>query len=207
MTTNPSLMKQAGVTKYKEYSLEILSEVKEKPLSFEVFADDLPEMARQANEIKTWGENVYVKIPITNSKGESTLPLVKDLAHSGVKLNVTAIFTLQQTVETIKTLEGGAPSIVSIFAGRIADTGRNPNPQMMASVEFAEATDKNIEILWASCRELYNIVEADITGCHIITCPPGIIKKLPLINKSLEEYSLETVNDFKRDAENAGFSL
>jgi len=207
LTTNPTLMKQSGITDYKAFCLDILKEIKEKPISFEVFADDFENMARQANEIKSWGENVYVKIPITNSKGQSCIPLIKDLAHSGIKLNVTALLTLQQITETVKAVEGGAPSIVSVFAGRIADTGRNPVPVMSAAVEICKSADPNIELLWASSRELYNVVEADQIGCHIITCTESIIKKMKNINKDLTQLSLETVQMFKNDAEAAGFQL
>jgi transaldolase len=164
-------------------------------------------MKRQAMEIKTWGQNVYVKIPITNSEGQSTIPLIHELAQSGVKLNVTAILTMPQTIETIMALKGGAPSIVSIFAGRIADTGRDPMPMMQAASELCRATDKNIELLWASSREAFNIVQAELSGCHIITAPPDLIKKMSMFNKDLAQLSLETVRMFKTDSEAAGFTL
>jgi transaldolase len=205
-TTNPSLMKKSGVKDYKSFCQEILKLV-DKPISFEVFADDFKEMKRQAMEIKSWGKNVYVKIPVTNSEGNSTLPLVADLAKSGVKLNVTAIMTLPQVWETCQALKGGAPSIVSVFAGRIADTGRDPMPLMEASLHLCQSTDKNIELLWASSREAFNVVQADMIGCHIITCTHEIIKKMGMFNKDLDQLSLETVRMFKTDAESAGFSL
>jgi transaldolase len=207
LTTNPSLMKKAGITDYKSFCKEILSEIKNKPLSFEVFADDLKEMKRQALEIKTWGENVYVKIPITNSKGESCIPLVKELSSSGVRLNVTALLTMQQVTQTVNALQNGAPSIVSVFAGRIADTGRDPMPLMIAASYLARSVDKNIELLWASSRELLNIVQAEQAGCHIITATPDIIAKLKMLNKDLAELSLDTVKQFKKDADSAGYQL
>lgn len=207
LTTNPSLMKKSGVRDYKAFCLDILSHIKTHPISFEVFADDFKEMHRQALEIKSWGSNVYVKIPITNSLGKSSIELIKTLSHQGVKLNVTALFTFEQVTETVRALTGGAPSIVSVFAGRVADTGRDPMPLMKASVELCKAADKNIELLWASSRELFNVVQADIAGCHIITCTADIIKKMSLLNKDLTDLSLETVQTFKADAESAGFQL
>ncbi len=207
LTTNPSLMKKAGISDYKTFCLDILTQIKDKPLSFEVFTDSIAEMHRQAMEIKTWGENVYVKIPIMNSEGQSTIELVRELAHKGVKLNVTAIFTMEQTVETVLALKGGAPSIVSIFSGRIADSGRDPMPMMIAASELCRSIDKNIELLWASTREVYNIIQAEQAGCHIITVPPDIIKKMSGINKEPFQLSLETVKAFKADAEAAGFKL
>jgi transaldolase len=207
LTTNPSLMKKSGVRDYKAFCLDILSHIKTHPISFEVFADDFKEMHRQALEIKSWGSNVYVKIPITNSLGKSSIELIKTLSHQGVKLNVTALFTFEQVTETVRALTGGAPSIVSVFAGRVADTGRDPMPLMKASVELCKAADKNIELLWASSRELFNVVQADIAGCHIITCTTDIIKKMSLLNKDLTDLSLETVQTFKADAESAGFQL
>ncbi len=207
LTTNPSLMKKAGVNDYKSFCLDILTHIKEKPLSFEVFTDSISDMAQQAQQIKTWGQNVYVKIPIMNSEGQSTIDLIRDLSRQGVKLNVTAIFTMEQIVETVMALKGGAPSIVSVFSGRIADSGRDPMPTMIAASELCRTVDKNIELLWASTREVYNIVQAEQAGCHIITVPPDIIKKMSGFNKSLHQLSLETVQAFKTDAESAGFKL
>jgi transaldolase len=207
ITTNPSLMKKAGVSDYKSYCLDILSHIKDKPLSFEVFTDDINDMKRQALEINNWGKNVYVKIPIMNSEGKSTINLVKELAHQNVKLNVTAIFTMTQIMETVQAVKGGAPSIVSVFAGRIADTGRDPMPTMIAASMLCKETDPNIELLWASTREVYNIVQADQAGCHIITVPPDIIKKMNGFNKELFQMSLDTVRMFKSDSEAAGFKL
>lgn len=207
VTTNPTLMKQAGVTDYKSFCLKVLDRVKEKPLSFEVFSDEFPEMERQAMEIKSWADNVYVKIPVTNSKGESSAELVNKLAQQGVKCNVTAIFTLEQTRIIAEALKGGAPSIISIFAGRIADSGIDPMPLMKDAVKLCAEMDKNIEVLWASTREVYNIVQAEEAGCQIITVPPSIIKKMATFGKDSQQFSLETVLMFKKDAEAAGFSL
>ena len=169
LTTNPSLLKKAGVTDYPKFAKEVLSQIKEKPISFEVFADDFSEMKRQAAEIASWGKNVYVKIPITNSEGKSAIPLIRELAQNKVSLNVTALLTTEQVMETAKALKGGAPSIASVFAGRIADTGRNPMPLMQKSLEICREADRNIELLWASCREVYNVYQADEVGCDIMT--------------------------------------
>ncbi len=207
ITTNPSLMRKAGVTDYRGYCKEILTHVTEKPISFEVFADDIAEMKRQALEIKTWGKNVYVKIPITNSKGESTLGLVKELTQAGVKLNVTALFTIEQVKGTCDAVRGGAPTIVSVFAGRLADTGRDPMPLMRASRDLCAAAGKDVELLWASTREVYNIVQAEEAGCQIITAPADIIKKMSGFGKTALEMSLDTVKTFKADSEAAGFQL
>ncbi len=207
LTTNPSLMKKSGITDYVTFCKDILKDIKTKPISFEVFADHFTEMKRQALEIASWGNNVYVKIPITNSEGESSLPLIKELSLSGVKLNVTAVLTLEQSWGACQSLKGGAPSILSIFAGRIADTGRDPVPLMQAAVELCRATDSNIELLWASSREALNIVQADQMGCHIITATTDLIKKISMFNKDLTELSLDTVRMFKTDAESAGYSL
>jgi transaldolase len=200
-------MRKAGVTDYRGYCKEILTHVTEKPISFEVFADDLPEMKRQALEIKTWGKNVYVKIPITNSLGVSTLPLVRELSLAGVKLNITALFTLDQVKGTCDAVKGGSPAVVSIFAGRLADTGRDPMPLMRASRELCVAAGKDVELLWASTREVYNIVQAEEAGCHIITAPADIIKKMSGFGKTPIEMSLDTVKTFKADSEAAGFKL
>ena len=206
-TTNPSLMKKSGVKDYQAFCLEILKQITAQPISFEVFADDFKEMHRQALLIKEWGNNVYVKIPITNSKGESSLELIKTLSHQGVKLNVTALFTWDQVKRTVEALSGGAPSIVSVFAGRIADTGRDPMPLMEKSAQLCRKTDPKIELLWASSREFFNLVQAEMAGCHIITCTTDIINKLSMLNKDLQKLSLETVQAFKTDSELAGFKL
>jgi len=209
-TTNPSLMRKAGVKDYEAFCKEILTQIKGKPISFEVFADEFGEMKRQAMKIAGWdtgAKNVYVKIPIVNSKGESSIPLIRELSHQGVQLNVTALYTFQQVLETAQAVKGGARSIVSVFAGRISDTGRDPVPMMQASLEVCRSMDSNIELLWASCREAWNIVQADVMGCHIITAPADMIKKVASFNRDLNEVTLDTVKTFKTDSELAGFSL
>lgn len=206
-TTNPTLMRKDGVSDYRAFAKEVLEHVKTQPISFEVFADEFAEMRRQAMEIKTWGDNVYVKIPITNTRRESAIPLVHELAASGVKLNVTAICTLDQVRETAKALAGGAPSVVSVFAGRIADTGRDPVPLMTSALELCRAAGRGVELLWASPRELLNIIQAAEVGCDIITVTPDLLKKLDLVGKDLGDYSLETVQMFFRDAQAAGYQL
>ncbi|MBY0470448.1 transaldolase [bacterium] len=206
-TTNPSLMKKAGVKDYKAYCQEILTQIGGKPISFEVFADDLPTMKRQGKEIATWGKNVYVKIPISNSTGESTIPLIREMSQGGVQINITAILTLTQVWETCQAVKGGAPAIVSVFAGRIADTGRDPMPTMTASAELCRETGPKVECLWASTREAYNVVQAEASGSHIITAPADVIKKVTGFGKDLKSVSLDTVKTFKADSEAAGFSL
>lgn len=206
-TTNPSLMKSAGVKDYVGFCKEILQQIPKHPISFEVFADEISEMRRQAQIIKTWGPNVYVKIPVTNSEGRSTSELIRELSREGVKLNVTAIFTLKQTLEVCEALRGGAPSVVSVFAGRIADTGYDPEPLMRSAREVCDTAGPQCELLWASSREPLNIAQADRTGCHIITCTPELIKKVSIFGKDLTEFSLDTVKMFKRDAESVGYKL
>lgn len=206
-TTNPSLMRKAGVTDYRAYCQEMLKQIPDRPISFEVFADDAAEMKRQALEIKTWGQNVYVKIPIINTEGKYTTSLIHELAHAGVKLNVTAIFTLMQTWETVQALKGGAPSIVSVFAGRLADVGQDPMPLMMAAAEMCQSVDRNMELLWASTREVYNVIQAEQAGAQIITAPSDVIKKLSGFGKQGWDLSLDTVKTFKIDSEAAGFKL
>lgn len=207
LTTNPSLMRKAGVTDYRAFCKDVLGQVTQKPISFEVFADEIAEMKRQALEIKTWGKNVYVKIPITNSKGESTLGLVRELSHAGVQLNVTALFTIEQVKGTCDAVKGGAATLVSVFAGRIADSGRDPMPLMRASRELCVSAGKDVELLWASTREVYNIVQAEEAGCHIITAPADIIKKMSGFGKDPAALSLDTIRTFKSDSEAAGFQL
>jgi transaldolase len=206
-TTNPTLMRKAGVTDYQAFARDALAAIRDRPISFEVFADDHPEMNRQAREIAAWGDNVYVKIPITNTKGESSIGLIRELATSGIKVNVTAICTLHQVQETAQALRGGAPSVVSVFAGRIADTGRDPVPLMKAALEMCTQADPGIELLWASPRELLNLVQAAEVGCHIITVTHDLLAKLHLIGKDLAEFSLDTVKMFHRDAADAGYRL
>jgi transaldolase len=206
-TTNPTLMRKAGVADYRAFAKEVLAAISDKPISFEVFADDVPEMRRQAKEIATWGSNVYVKIPVTNTKRESTESLVRELSSGGVKLNVTAICTLEQVRDVARALAGGAPSVVSVFAGRIADTGRDPIPLMKEALQICRASAPSAELLWASPRELLNIIQAAEIGCDIITVTPDLLKKLELVGKDLAEFSLETVQMFFKDAQAAGFKL
>jgi transaldolase len=206
-TTNPTLMRKAGISDYRAFAKEVLASIKDRPISFEVFADEFADMRRQAQDIATWGDNVYVKIPITNTRRESATPLIRELASSGVKLNVTAICTLEQVRDTAQALKGGAPSVVSVFAGRIADTGRDPIPLMKEALGMCRAADKRIELLWASPRELLNIVQAAEVGCDIITVTPDLLKKLELVGKDLADFSLDTVQMFYRDAQAAGFKL
>lgn len=210
-TTNPTLMRKAGVSDYLEFSRAALEIVGQKPISLEVFADEFPEMERQAGRLASLAPNVYVKLPITNTKRQSTLPLVRELSASGVNLNVTAICTLEQVEQSAAALQGGAPAVVSVFAGRIADTGRDPIPLMTEAVRICNAACRGaaapIELLWASPRELLNLVQAEEVGCPIITVTPDLLQKLSLIGKDLAEYSLETVQMFHRDATLAGYTL
>ena len=206
-TTNPTLMRKAGISDYRAFAKEVLASIKDRPISFEVFADEFADMRRQAQDIATWGDNVYVKIPITNTRREPATALIRELASSGVKLNVTAICTLDQVRDTAQALKGGAPSVVSVFAGRIADTGRDPIPLMKEALGMCRAADKKIELLWASPRELLNIVQAAEVGCDIITVTPDLLKKLELVGKDLGDFSLETVQMFYRDAQACGFKL
>lgn len=205
-TTNPTLMRQAGIINYKSFALEVLQIVKDRPVSFEVFADDIQGMEAQAFEIASWGKNVNVKIPITNTKGESTAPLVKRLSAKGVICNVTAMFTLEQVKDIVDILSPDTPAILSIFAGRIADTGMDPVPLMQEAVRIASAKPK-AEILWASPRELLNIFQANEVGCHIITVTPDVLKKLAGVGKDLTTFSLETVSMFYNDAKSAGYTI
>ncbi len=206
LTTNPTLMKKAGITDYRAFCKEILTSIKDKPLSFEVFSDDFAEMERQALEIASWGENVYVKIPVTNTKQETCYALVKKLADQKVKLNVTALMTLDQVKDVVASLDPNVPSYVSVFAGRVADTGYDPVPMMAKSVELLKGAPA-AELIWASPRELLNIFQADEIGCHIITVTNDILKKLSLVGYDLDEYSLDTVKMFYKDALEAGFKL
>jgi len=205
-TTNPTLMKKAGVKSYREFGRAALAAIPDLPISFEVFSDDLPGMEREARAIAGWGDNVFIKIPVTNTRGESTAPLVKKLSHDGLQLNVTAILTLGQVETVAKALSPETPSIVSVFAGRIADTGRDPVPIMKASVKVL-TSNPNAELLWASTRELLNLVQAESCGCHIITITNDILKKVPLVGKDLNELSLETVQMFYNDAQSAGYTI
>ena len=205
-TTNPSLMKKAGVSDYKKFCQDVLKITKDKPVSFEIFSDDLNEMYDQANEIASWGKSIFVKIPITNSKGEKTSGLIKKLLENKIKCNVTAILTIQQVKEIYEISNSETDVIISIFAGRIADTGIDPIPMMSEAVNLCK-DKKNIEILWASTRELINIFQANKINCHIITVPHDILKKTSLIGKNLDDLSLETVQMFLNDATKAGFKI
>ena len=205
-TTNPSLMKKAGITSDIGFAKEVLKEIKTYPVSFEVFADEIDQMEKEARRIATLAENVYVKIPITNSKGESTVPLIDRLTADGIKVNVTAIFTIKQVEEVVAVLKNNTPSIVSVFAGRIADTGVDPLPIMKEALEICRKKEL-VELLWASPRETFNIYQADELGVDIITCTSDLIKKLSLKEKDLTQYSLETVQMFLRDSTSLGFNI
>ncbi len=205
-TTNPTLMRKAGITDYEAFALEILTIVGTRPISFEVFADDMDEMRRQARKIATWGNNVYVKIPVTNTQAVSTAPLVRELTADGIKLNVTALMTTDQVAEMTSALDGSPGAFISVFAGRIADTGRDPVPMMRESVSIM-SSNSNLELIWASPRELLNVFQANEAGVHVITATSDLLAKLSLVGKDLVDYSLDTVKMFARDAEAAGFSL
>jgi len=205
-TTNPTLMRKAGVSDYEIFAKDVLKIVKEHPISFEVFADEFDEMEKQALKIASWGDNVNIKIPVTNTKGEFSGPLVKRLSDADVKVNVTALLTLDQVKSVVDNLSAETPAIISIFAGRIADTGLDPMPIMAEAVRIMKAKPK-AELIWASPRELLNVFQADAVGCHIITATNDILKKLSVIGKDLDEYSLETVKMFCNDAKEAGYSI
>ncbi len=206
LTTNPTLMNKAGIRDYKAFALEIVSEIKDKPISFEVFSDDFADMERQAYEIASWADNVYVKLPITNTKRETCYALVEKLAAQKVKMNVTALMTLTQVQDVVTALDPNVPSYVSVFAGRIADTGRDPMPLMISAVEALKVSPA-AELIWASPRELLNIFQADAIGCHVITVTNDILKKLSQVGYDLDEFSLDTVKMFYSDARAAGFKL
>jgi transaldolase len=205
-TTNPTLMRKAGISDYAAFARDILSAIPDRPISLEVFADEFPEMERQGRLIASWGTNVYVKIPVTNTRREPALDLIHCLSHAGIQLNVTALLTLAQVRDVADALAGGAPSCVSVFAGRIADTGRDPVPLMAAAVEMV-SIHPGMELIWASPRELLNIFQADSIGCHIITATPDVLHKLSLVGKDLAEYSLDTVKMFHSDAQKSGFTI
>ncbi|VHC15394.1 translaldolase [Streptococcus pyogenes] len=205
-TTNPSLMKKAGISSYIGFAKEALAKITDYPVSFEVFADDLASMEKEAEKIASLGDNVYVKIPVTTSTGESTCPLIQKLSAKGIKLNVTAIFTIEQTQAVVDHLTAGVPAIVSVFAGRIADTGVDPMPIMEEALRICRQKE-GVELLWASPRETYNIYQADQLGVDIITCTTDLIAKLPLQGKDLEDYSLETVQMFLKDSTSLGFKI
>ena len=205
-TTNPTLMRKAGVVDYKTFAREVLQAIPDRPISFEVFSDEFAEMERQARLIAAWGPNVYVKIPVTNTRSQPSYGLIRRLGEAGIKLNVTAILTLEQVREVAAALAGETPSVVSVFAGRIADTGRDPVPLMAAAVELMRPYPRE-ELLWASPRELLNVFQADAVGCHIITATSDVLKKLALVGKDLAAYSLDTVKMFHDDARQAGYTL
>lgn len=205
-TTNPTLMRKAGIDNYEHFAREVLSVVPDKPISFEVFSDDFSEMAEQATKIASWGSNVYVKIPVTNCSGDACSDLLRRLVAEGVQMNVTALMTFAQVEAVTADLAGGPAACISVFAGRIADAGVDPLPVMKATVEHLSPYD-NIELIWASPREVLNIVQADEIGCDIITVTHDLIAKLSSIGRDLDEFSLDTVRMFRRDAEAAGFSL
>jgi transaldolase len=205
-TTNPTLMRKAGIADYAAFARQVLAAIPDRPISFEVFSDEFADMERQARAIATWGGHVYVKIPVTNTRREPAYDLVRRLSHAGVKVNVTAIMTLDQVRSVTDALVGGAPSNVSVFAGRIADTGRDPVPHMRAALDIM-AKAPTAELIWASPRELLNVFQAHEMGCHIITVTNDILKKLSLVGKDLDDYSLETVKMFYDDASAAGFRV
>jgi transaldolase len=205
LTTNPTLMKKAGITDYSSFAKEILEQIKDKPISFEVFADDFDDMERQANIIATWGKNVNVKIPITNTNGVSCLPLVKNMS-SKVKLNITAMMTLEQVMEVTPSLAEGLGGYVSVFAGRVADTGVDPLPLMQKTMDYLKDYP-NVELIWASPREVLNVIQANDIGCHIITVTNDVIKKLSGLGKDLNMFSLETVQMFYNDAQAVGYKI
>lgn len=205
-TTNPTLMSKAGVQNYKAFALQVIESIPDRPISFEVFADEFEEMERQALEIASWGENVYVKLPVTNTKQQFTGPLIQRLTKAGVALNVTAVMTTEQVKSITNCLATNVPAIISVFAGRIADTGRDPVPLMAEAVKIISAKPK-AELIWASPRELLNIFQADSIGCHIITATNDILNKLSIVGKDLDRYSLETVKMFHQDAMTAKYTI
>lgn len=205
-TTNPTLMRAAGISDYRGFAKQILSTIQDRPISFEVFSDEFAEMERQAHEIASWGANVYVKIPVTNTRCDPSYALVKRLTDAGIKVNVTAMMTLAQVRAVAQAINPAVPCYVSVFAGRIADTGRDPMPIMAAAVELLRETP-NAELIWASPRELLNVFQADEVGCHVITATNDILKKLALVGKDLAEFSLDTVKMFYNDAHQAGYAI
>lgn len=206
LTTNPTLMRKAGINDYKAFALDVLKNIPDKPISLEVFSDDFEEMERQAIQITGWADNVYVKIPVTNTKQDPSYPLIQRLSQRGIKLNVTAIMTLNQVREVAASLDPAVPNYISVFAGRVADTGRDPVPHMAAAVELIKDMPQ-VELIWASPRELLNIFQADSIGCHIITVTNDVLKKLDLVGKNLDDYSLDTVKMFYNDAKSAGYVI
>jgi transaldolase len=205
-TTNPTLMRKAGITDYRAFAKEILKSLPDRPISFEVFSDEFDEMDRQAREIASWGSQVYVKVPVTNTRQEPSLDLIHRLSHDGIKVNVTAVMTLNQVGEVSSAIGDGAPACISVFAGRIADTGRDPLPLMTTALDLIRSHPRQ-ELIWASPRELLNVFQADAIGCHIITVTNDLLRKLELVGKDLRAYSLETVRMFHDDARHARYTL
>ncbi|WP_195854437.1 transaldolase [Aerococcus tenax] len=205
-TTNPSLMKKAGIKDYNTFAKEVVDRFPNSPISFEVFSDEFDQMKLEARKLARLGENVFVKIPISNSKGESSIPLIHDLSEENIKLNVTAIFTLEQVKDVVNAVKDGVDTIISVFAGRIADTGVNPIPIMEEAAKLCQ-NKESVKLLWASPREVLNIVQAEEAGVDIITCTPDLIKKTKLFGKDLEEYSRETVQGFLNDSKSLGFTI
>jgi len=206
LTTNPTLMRKAGILDYASFAKQVLTEVKEKPISFEVFSDDLEEMKRQALELASWGSNVYVKIPVTNTQGLTTAPVIEYLTSMGIKVNVTALMTIKQVKKVVSVLNPEIESCISVFAGRIADTGIDPMPLMKNCVQEMSILP-NSKLIWASPRELLNVFQAESIGCHIITATSDILNKLSLVGYDLEKYSLDTVKMFYQDAKSAGYEI
>ena len=205
-TTNPTLMAKAGVRDYHAFATEVLAAIPHRPISFEVFSDEFEEMERQARAMALWGENVFVKIPVTNTRGESSATLIRRLSHDGIKVNVTAVMSLRQVQHVVAALRGGSRSYISVFAGRIADTGCDPVPHMAAALKLM-SIEPQAELVWASPRELLNIFQANAIGCHIITVTSDILQKLALVGHDLEAFSLDTVKMFHSDAQRVRFSL
>jgi transaldolase len=203
-TTNPTLMRSSGITDYEEFARKVLEQIPDRPISLEVFSDEFEEMENQARKISAWGKNVFVKIPVTNTRGESSVPLIRLLSAEGIQLNVTALMTADQVQLISPVLGGLTPSYISLFAGRVADTGRDPMPIMQKAVQIM-ADFLNQELIWASPRELLNIFQANEVGCHVITVTHDVLKKLPLVGKDLDEFSLDTVKMFYSDAQKVGF--
>lgn len=205
-TTNPSLMAKAGVKDYKQFAKEVVEAIPDASISFEVFGDDMETMEKEAEIIQQFGENIFVKIPIVNTKGETMLPLIKKLSAKGVKLNVTAVYTIEQVKDITEAVTEGIETYVSVFAGRIADTGVDPLPLMKEAVEVTHSK-KGVQLLWASCRELFNVVQADEIGADIITCPSDVVKKVPNIGRDINELSVDTVKGFSKDIQSSGLSI
>lgn len=205
-TTNPSLMAKAGVKDYKQFAKEVVEAIPDASISFEVFGDDMETMEKEAEIIQQFGENIFVKIPIVNTKGETMLPLIKKLSAKGVKLNVTAVYTIEQVKDITEAVTEGVETYVSVFAGRIADTGLDPLPLMKEAVEVTHSK-KGVQLLWASCRELFNVVQADEIGADIITCPSDVVKKVPNIGRDINELSVDTVKGFSKDIQSSGLSI